>query len=105
MIEPSKEASKAAKKSYEICNILCRGPVYGYGREAVMSFIRGRIKDFLANYFYENNCIGDQYGCEIDDDSVNEDAVINLPYCSIRWLTADGSFSIRYYNEDRKKNW
>ena len=103
MIEPSKEASEAAKKSYEICNILCRGPVYGYGREAVMSFIRGRIKDFLANYFYENNCIGDQYGCEIDDDAVNEDVFVSLPFCYISWLTADGDISIRYRDGAKSK--
>ena len=103
MIEPSKEASEAAKKSYEICNILCRGPVYGYGREAVMSFIRERIKEFLLDYVAHNNCAINPFDCEIDDDSVNEDAVINLPCCRINWLTAYGSFSIMYYNEDRKK--
>jgi hypothetical protein len=103
MNKPNEKACEAAKKSYEICNILCRGPVYGYGREAVMSFIRERIKEFLLDYVAHNNCAINPFDCEIDDDSVNEDAVINLPCCRINWLTAYGSFSIRYYNEDRKK--
>ena len=103
MIEPSKKDSEAFQKSRNIYNILCRGPVYGYGREAVMSFIRERIKDFLLTYVADNNLAIDPFDCEIDDDAVNEDVFIRLPYCRICWLTATGDISFRYYNIDSKK--
>lgn len=103
MNKPSKKVREAVKKSCEICNILCRSSGYGYGRKAVMSFIREEIKCFLIDYVAHNNCAINPFNCEIDDDAINEDVAISLPCCYISWLTAYGSFSVRYYNRDRDR--
>ena len=99
MIKPSKKACDAVQKSREICNILCRGSA-GYGREAVMSFIRARIKEFVMNYFYEKNCNEHSpFNIVVDDDTCNEDVYVVLPYCCIYWLTANGDVRVVFHDE------
>lgn len=79
-------------------NIL--GGNYHYGNLVCMKFIQHELQEFI-NCYGEDNKIDAflKQKVNFDDDSINADCLIELPYCYMNWLYADGKLAI--YIENR----